>query len=94
MTLKQEILKYSRQETMQPLSPWFDSKLNELIDRGVYTDLPNLEDTGKRLVSGLIAYGKKYNIQSVALGMSGGVDSALTASLFKTAGWTVTGGYC
>jgi len=91
MTLKQEILKYSRQETMQPLSPWFDSKLNELIDRGVYTDLPNLEDTGKRLVSGLIAYGKKYNIQSVALGMSGGVDSALTAALFKSAGWSVTG---
>jgi nicotinamide-nucleotide amidase len=91
MTLKQEILKYSRQEKMKPLSPWFDSKFDALVNRGVYTDLPSLEDTGKQLVSGLIAYGKKYNIQSVALGMSGGVDSALTSALFKSAGWKVTG---
>jgi nicotinamide-nucleotide amidase len=43
------------------------------------------------LVSGLIAYGKKYNIYTVVLGMSGGVDSALTAALFRSAGWHVIG---
>jgi nicotinamide-nucleotide amidase len=91
MTLKQEILRYSRQETIAPLSNWFESKLEELIDGNAYTDVNTLEDTGKKLVSGLISYAKKYNIHSVALGMSGGVDSALTAALFKTAGWSVTG---
>jgi nicotinamide-nucleotide amidase len=91
MSLKQEILRYSRQETIAPLSNWFESKLEELIDGNVYTDVNTLEDTGKKLVSGLISYAKKYNIHSVALGMSGGVDSALTAALFKAAGWSVTG---
>lgn len=91
MSLKQEILRYSRQETIAPLSNWFESKLEELIDSNVYTDVNTLEDTGKKLVSGLISYAKKYNIHSVALGMSGGVDSALTAALFKAAGWSVTG---
>jgi nicotinamide-nucleotide amidase len=91
MSLKEEILKYSRQDTMKPLTGWFDNTLEDLIDRGVYTDLNQLEDTGKQLVSGLIAYGKKYSMHNVALGMSGGVDSALTAALFKAAGWSVTG---
>lgn len=91
MSLKQQILTYSRQETMPPLSQWFDSKLEQLIDQGDYPDLNTLEDTGQKLVQGLIDYKQKYNIQNVALGMSGGVDSALTAALFKTAGWTVTG---
>lgn len=91
MSLKQEILRYSRQDTMTPLSNWFDAKLDELIDSGVYQDVNSLEDTGQKLVSGLIAYAKKYNIHTVALGMSGGVDSALTASLFKAAGWRVVG---
>lgn len=91
MSLKQQILTYSRQETMTPLSAWFDSKLEQLIDQGFYSDLNTLEDTGQKLVQGLKDYGQKYNITNVAIGMSGGVDSALTAALFKQAGWTVTG---
>jgi NAD+ synthase len=91
MSLKQQILTYSRHETMTPLSTWFDSKLEQLIDQGFYSDLNTLEDTGQKLVQGLKDYGQKYNITNVAIGMSGGVDSALTAALFKQAGWTVTG---
>lgn len=91
MSLKQSILKYSRQETMTPLSAWFENKLDALIDHEYYSDLNTLEDTGQKLVQGLRDYKDKYNIHNVALGMSGGVDSALTAALFKTAGWTVTG---
>lgn len=91
MTLKQDILRYSRQEGMKPLSSWFDNTLDQLIDQGIYGDVNALEDTGRKLVSGLISYAKKYNIYTVALGMSGGVDSALTAALFKSAGWNVIG---
>ena len=91
MGFKQEILRYSRQETIGPLSDWFENALDELIDSGIYSDLNVLEDTGKKLVSGLISYSKKYNIYNVIIGMSGGVDSALTAALFKAAGWHVTG---
>lgn len=91
MGIKQEILRYSRQEHMQPLSIWFENALDELITQDVYTDLNAVEDTGRKLVSGLISYAKKYNIHTVVLGMSGGVDSALTAALFKAAGWHVIG---
>lgn len=91
MGIKQEILRYSRQENMQPLSSWFENALDELIAQDVYTDVNSLEDTGRKLVSGLISYAKKYNIHTVVLGMSGGVDSALTAALFRAAGWRVIG---
>lgn len=91
MGLKQEILRYSRQENIGPLSNWFDSALDELIDQGVYPDLNVLEDTGQKLVAGLKDYSKKYKISTVVLGMSGGVDSALTAALFKRAGYRVIG---
>jgi NAD+ synthase len=91
MGIKQEILRYSRQENMQPLTNWFETALDELIAQGVYMDVNAVEDTGRKLVSGLISYAKKYNIHTVVLGMSGGVDSALTAALFKAAGWRAIG---
>jgi nicotinamide-nucleotide amidase len=91
MGIKQEILRYSRQENMQPLSNWFETALDELIAQDVYMDVNAVEDTGRKLVSGLISYAKKYNIHTVVLGMSGGVDSALTAALFKAAEWRVIG---
>lgn len=91
MTFKQEILIYSRQANISPLSPWFDSTLSELIDQGVYSDEDMLQKTGITLVQGLKDYSNKHNIDTVVLGMSGGVDSALTAALFKSAGWRVVG---
>lgn len=91
MSIKQEILRYSRQEKMHPLSNWFDSNLEYLIDSNVYIDLNGLEDIGQKIVQGLTAYRKKYNIHTAVIGMSGGVDSALTAALFKSAGWRVIG---
>ena len=91
MALKSEILTYSRQDTIGPLSNWFESKLDELIDLGVYTDQNTLEDAGNKLTSGVIAYANKYKIHTAVIGMSGGVDSALTAAIFKKAGWRVVG---
>lgn len=91
MTLKQDILKYSRQDRLAPLSKWFDSKLNYLIDSEIYSTTGTLLDTGQKLVNGLITYANKYGVKTAVVGMSGGVDSALTASIFKSAGWRVVG---
>jgi nicotinamide-nucleotide amidase len=91
MNFKDSILKYSRQERISPLSNWFNNKLDYLINCGIYADVNILEDTGQKLVSGLIAYANRYKINTAVIGMSGGVDSALTASLFKRAGWRVVG---
>jgi NAD+ synthase len=91
MSLREEILRYSRQDTMAPLSDWFDNLLTELIDSNVYADQNQLEEIGRNLVAGVKDYGKKHYISNVAIGMSGGVDSALTAAMFKQAGWNVFG---
>ena len=65
MGIKQEILRYSRQENMQPLTNWFETALDELVAQDVYMDVNSVEDTGRKLVSGLISYAKKYNIHTV-----------------------------
>lgn len=91
MSIKDQILQYSRQDTMQPLTPWFDAQLEDLVERNIYVDINSLDDIGRKLILGLRDYKAKYNINTVALGMSGGVDSALTAALFKSAGWNVVG---
>jgi NAD+ synthase len=89
--LKNQILKYSRQTTMAPLGAWFDQTLDKLIYKNTYVYEDTLKVFQERLVQGLRDYRDKYKIENVALGMSGGVDSALTAALFKQAGWNVLG---
>ena len=89
--MKNRILDVSRQSTIAPLSPWFSAQLDRLIQKQQF--LPEIELAGVQndLVDNLIAYKEQANIENVVLGMSGGVDSALTASLFKEAGWKVSG---
>lgn len=91
MSLKEDILRYSRYDGKNKLSDWFDQSLQDLIDDGTYSSQNELEETGRKLVSGLISYASRYKISTVVIGMSGGVDSALTAALFKAAGWRVIG---
>lgn len=84
--LKSKILSFNR----SPQIPkWFDEQLDMLIEYGqIRTDLDNLRDG---LVNQLVTYSDDHQIRNVVIGMSGGIDSALTAALFKRAGWNVTG---
>jgi len=66
-----------------------DVLLTALIEKEVYAD--NIVELRDGLVSDLVKYKDTYNIETVVLGMSGGIDSALTASLFRDAGYRVIG---
>jgi nicotinamide-nucleotide amidase len=76
---------------MTPLLPWFNQALDKLIYKNIYVEEDTLRVFQQRLVKGLSDYRDRYQIGKVALGISGGVDSALTAALFKEAGWQVLG---
>lgn len=86
---KQDILHYSRQDQIGLIHPWFEAKLDQLVDTGVYPDLNVIEDAGAKLERNLRDYSDQYQINTAVIGLSGGVDSALTAAMFKSAGYNV-----
>lgn len=97
-TLREEILDISRQNQTGPLSRWFDSQLDRLIDGNMfcYDSLifPTMEEIpllAANIVADLIRYSNETGIKTAVVGMSGGVDSAVVAALFKRAGWQVIG---
>lgn len=73
------------------IDDWFVDKLAYQIDRGVYPKRATLGNITEKIVSGLKDYRVKHNIENIVVGQSGGVDSALTAALFKQAGWITHG---
>lgn len=90
MELRDKILKFNTRNGVIPeLSPWFESLLEEQIRINIYED--NREQLKDGLVRKLIDYRDNYKIDNIVIGMSGGIDSALTAALFKQAGWIVHG---
>lgn len=91
MNLKEQILDLSRQARIAPLSPVLDTLFNEAIERGVFLQPEKLAEVRDSIVADLKAYREQTGRETVVLGMSGGVDSALTAALFKEAGWRVVG---
>jgi len=90
--LKHDILDLSRQTLQGDLSPWFDLALNHRIDQGAFLTPDTI---ASHLVPNLVEKLERYRldtgVETALLGMSGGVDSALTAALFKRAGWRVVG---
>lgn len=90
MSLKREILELSRQSA-HGLSPWFDRKLDEQIEGGSFLPEPELERLADKLAQELVDYREQAGVGTAVLGMSGGVDSALTAALLKRSGWRVIG---
>ena len=90
MDIKNKILEFNTRDGVAPeLSPWFDFMLDEQIRMHIFED--NIEQLKDGLVRSLADYKSNNNLENIVLGMSGGIDSALTASLFKQAGWNVTG---
>ncbi|UIJ70794.1 NAD(+) synthase [Aurantimonas sp. HBX-1] len=86
-----DILELSRQSARGPLSPWFDVRLREQVTAGQFLPPADLHAAGERLVRQLADYREQAGVSTAVLGMSGGVDSAVTAALLKRAGWRVVG---
>ena len=90
-TIRDEVLDLSRQNKIRPLTNWLSRELDRQIERGRYVGAEKLTVVADSIVEDLRQYSANHNINTCVLGMSGGVDSALTAALFKKAGWRVIG---
>ena len=84
--LKKLILDYNRKPL---LSPAFEKLLDSYIKSGKYMSVERLQVLRNDIVQNLVEYANKYKISNVCIGLSGGIDSALTASLFRDAGYHV-----
>jgi NAD+ synthetase len=91
MSLREAILDLSRQAVRGPLSPWFDERLDAQIGSGAFLPETALARVADRLTAELADYRAQAGVGTAVLGMSGGVDSALTAAFLKRAGWRVVG---
>ena len=90
MEIKEQYYKYNtRGDKPFALSDWFENSLTRAIARKDF--VTDVQQLGNDLKQQLIEYRENNNVSTVAIGMSGGIDSALTASLFLNAGWRVIG---
>ena len=84
MNTQQEVLHLNRNPE---LSDWFQNRLEYLIGVGLYHN--QTSTLAERLITELSNYREHWGIDNVSIGISGGIDSAVTANLFKEAGWKV-----
>ena len=89
--LRDQILELSRQAQIGPLSPFVSALLDKAIAAGYYPTPEQLADVNLQIIGLTQLYREETGRNVVVLGMSGGVDSALTAAIFRNAGYTVVG---
>ena len=77
MALYDDILDLSRQAQRGPLSAWFERRLCNQIDSGLFLPETELQRIGDALVCELVGYRQQAGVSTAVLGMSGGVDSAI-----------------
>lgn len=90
MSMIDEILRLTPGDG-SPVDDWFIENLGTHISSGIYPTASTLTTIIEKIVDQLRTYKQQNSINDVVIGMSGGVDSATTAALFKQAGWTVHG---
>lgn len=89
--LQGHILDLSRQLQIGPLSPYFLALLDRAVADGYFPSEERLVEINDAIIQKTREYREQTGVSTVVIGMSGGVDSALTAAIFKAAGYRVVG---
>ena len=74
MRIQDEINRLNRNPN---LSEFFQYELEKLISYGIYHN--DIQGLSTSIVKSLVDYRVKYNVNNVVVGISGGIDSAVTA---------------